>query len=195
MKHLTSILIIEPSDIIVEGLRTILEEAGGFNILASLCDSTNLNERIIASQPDVLIINPTLLPQPVRSFLASLQQTRPQLSIISLIYQYVEPDLLQAFKSTIDIRENRSTIISIINESFASTCDETDMDGNENADLSDRELDVLVLVAKGYSSKAIADELHISIHTVNSHRKNITHKTGIKSVAGLAVYAMLHNLM
>lgn len=195
MKHLTSILIIEPSDIIVEGLRTILEEAGGFNILASLCDSTNLNERIIASQPDVLIINPTLLPQPVRPFLASLQQTRPQLSIISLIYQYVEPDLLQAFKSTIDIRENRSTIISIINESFASTCDETDMDGNENADLSDRELDVLVLVAKGYSSKAIADELHISIHTVNSHRKNITHKTGIKSVAGLAVYAMLHNLM
>lgn len=195
MKHLTSILIVEPSDIIVEGLRTILEEAGGFNILASLCDSTNLNERIIASQPDVLIINPTLLPQPVRPFLASLQQTRPQLSIISLIYQYVEPDLLQAFKSTIDIRENRSTIISIINESFASTCDETDMDGNENADLSDRELDVLVLVAKGYSSKAIADELHISIHTVNSHRKNITHKTGIKSVAGLAVYAMLHNLM
>lgn len=195
MKHLTSILIVEPSDIIVEGLRTILEEAGGFNILASLCDSTNLNERIIASQPDVLIINPTLLPQPVRPFLASLQQTRPQLSIISLIYQYVEPDLLQAFKCTIDIRENRSTIISIINESFASTCDETDMDGNENADLSDRELDVLVLVAKGYSSKAIADELHISIHTVNSHRKNITHKTGIKSVAGLAVYAMLHNLM
>lgn len=195
MKHLTSILIVEPSDIIVEGLRTILEEAGGFNILASLCDSTNLNERIIASQPDVLIINPTLLPQPVRPFLASLQQTRPQLSIISLIYQYVEPDLLQAFKSTIDIRENRSTIISIINESLASTCDETDMDGNENADLSDRELDVLVLVAKGYSSKAIADELHISIHTVNSHRKNITHKTGIKSVAGLAVYAMLHNLM
>lgn len=195
MKHLTSILIVEPSDIIVEGLRTILEEAGGFNILASLCDSTNVNERIIASQPDVLIINPTLLPQPVRPFLASLQQTRPQLSIISLIYQYVEPDLLQAFKSTIDIRENRSTIISIINESFASTCDETDMDGNENADLSDRELDVLVLVAKGYSSKAIADELHISIHTVNSHRKNITHKTGIKSVAGLAVYAMLHNLM
>ena len=58
-----------------------------------------------------------------------------------------------------------------------------------------RETDVLVLVAKGMSSKEIANQLNISVHTVNSHRKNITHKTGIKSVAGLAVYAMIHNLM
>ena len=60
---------------------------------------------------------------------------------------------------------------------------------------SDRETEVLLLVAQGCSSKEIADRLHISIHTVNTHRKNITHKTGIKSVAGLAVYAMLHNLI
>ncbi|MBQ6236615.1 MAG: helix-turn-helix transcriptional regulator [Bacteroidales bacterium] len=65
----------------------------------------------------------------------------------------------------------------------------------ENYELSERETDVLVLVAKGLSSKEIADKLNISVHTVNSHRKNITHKTGIKSVAGLAVYAMIHNLM
>ena len=38
-------------------------------------------------------------------------------------------------------------------------------------------------------------ELNISIHTVMSHRKNITHKTGIKSVAGLTVYALLNNLL
>ena len=44
-------------------------------------------------------------------------------------------------------------------------------------------------------SKEIAEQLNISIHTVISHRKNITKKTGIKSVAGLAVYAMLNNLM
>ena len=52
-----------------------------------------------------------------------------------------------------------------------------------------------MLVARGLSSKEIADRLHISVHTVSTHRKNITHKTGIRSVAGLAVYAMIHNLM
>ena len=61
--------------------------------------------------------------------------------------------------------------------------------------MSDRERDVLVRVAKGLSNKEIADDLNISIHTVMSHRKNIAHKTGIKSVAGLTVYALLNNLL
>jgi DNA-binding CsgD family transcriptional regulator len=52
-----------------------------------------------------------------------------------------------------------------------------------------------VLVAKGLANKEIADKLNISIHTVMSHRKNIAHKTGIKSVAGLTVYALLNNLL
>lgn len=65
----------------------------------------------------------------------------------------------------------------------------------EDCTLSEREGEVLVLVAKGLSSKEIADKLNISIHTVNTHRKNITGKTGIKSVAALTVYATLHNLI
>ncbi|KWW29213.1 MAG: regulator of cell morphoproteinis and NO signaling [bacterium P3] len=65
---------------------------------------------------------------------------------------------------------------------------------SDDYELSDREKDVLVLVAKGLSSKEIADKLCLSVHTVNSHRKNITRKTGIKSVAGLAAYAMICKL-
>ena len=66
---------------------------------------------------------------------------------------------------------------------------------SDSHDLSERERDVLILVAKGMANKEIADRLNISIHTVMSHRKNITHKTGIKSVAGLTVYALLNNLL
>jgi regulator of cell morphogenesis and NO signaling len=61
----------------------------------------------------------------------------------------------------------------------------------EDCALSDREQEVLVLVAQGLSSKEIASRLSITVNTVNTHRKSITRKTGIKSVAGLAVYAML----
>jgi len=61
--------------------------------------------------------------------------------------------------------------------------------------LSERELDVLRLVAKGKSNKDIADMLFISIHTVISHRKNITDKLGIKSIPGLTVYAILNKLV
>ena len=61
----------------------------------------------------------------------------------------------------------------------------------EDYNLSDREMDVLELVAQGLSSKEIPSRLNIAVNTVNTHRKSITRKTGIKSVAGLAVYAML----
>ena len=61
----------------------------------------------------------------------------------------------------------------------------------EDHSLSDREQEVLDLVAQGLSSKEIATRLNIAVNTVNTHRKSITRKTGIKSVAGLAVYAML----
>lgn len=61
--------------------------------------------------------------------------------------------------------------------------------------LSRRETDVLKLVALGYTNKEIAAKLYISAHTVISHRKNITSKLGIKTVSGLAVYAVLNNLI
>ncbi len=61
--------------------------------------------------------------------------------------------------------------------------------------LTEREIDVLKLVATGCSNKEIAQKLYISIHTVITHRKNITEKLSIKSISGLTVYAILNNLI
>ena len=67
--------------------------------------------------------------------------------------------------------------------------------GEKGEELSSREKEILVCVAKGMLNKEIADAENISIHTVITHRKNITRKTGIKTVAGLTVYALLNNLI
>lgn len=61
--------------------------------------------------------------------------------------------------------------------------------------LSSREIEVLKLVAGGHINKHIADALSISLHTVISHRKNITGKLGIKTVSGLTMYAVLNGLV
>lgn len=58
--------------------------------------------------------------------------------------------------------------------------------------LSDREIEVLSLVAQGHINKEIADILNISIPTVISHRKNITDKLGMKSISALTIYAVMH---
>ena len=65
----------------------------------------------------------------------------------------------------------------------------------ERQALSEREKEILVSVAQGLLNKEIADKHNISINTVITHRKNITRKTGIKTVPGLTVYAILNNLI
>lgn len=61
--------------------------------------------------------------------------------------------------------------------------------------ISQRELDVLRLVALGHINKEIADKLNISLNTVLSHRKNITAKLGIKTVSGLIFYCIANGLI
>jgi DNA-binding NarL/FixJ family response regulator len=61
--------------------------------------------------------------------------------------------------------------------------------------LTIREQEVLKMVAQGLTNKDIAEHLYISLHTVISHRKNITEKLGIKSISGLTVYAVMNNLI
>ena len=65
----------------------------------------------------------------------------------------------------------------------------------ETEELSDREKDVLIQVVRGLSNKEIADVLCISMHTVISHRKHITHKLNIHSTAGLTIYAIVNHLI
>lgn len=191
MKPKINVLIAEPSDIIREGLMSLLGD-DEFAFLAPLRDlPTDLPQRLSHIQPDILIMNPTLLQSPAKMQLAAIMQARPQMAVVALVYQYVEPLLIQSFKTLIDIREQGSHVPQLLRE----CCQSGEESSDDNYDLSERESEVLVLVAQGLSSKEIADRLNISIHTVNTHRKNITHKTGIKSVAGLAVYAMLHNLV
>jgi len=62
-------------------------------------------------------------------------------------------------------------------------------------DLTRREIEVLKLVAHGFINKEIAEQLSISTHTVISHRKNISEKTGIKTISGLTMYAVIKELI
>lgn len=193
MKTYHHILLIEPSNIITTGLAQIIDSANLTRRITKLSDTTSLQERIIGASPDLIIINPTLVQQSQRIILNNYLQGHPNVKLIALIYQYIEPSFLTLFHSTIDIRENPNRIIGNLQQLLSAQ--HNDENETESYELSQRETDVLIAVTQGLSSKEIAEKLHISIHTVNSHRKNITHKTGIKSAAGLAVYAMLHNLV
>jgi len=61
--------------------------------------------------------------------------------------------------------------------------------------ISEREVEILQLIAQGLTTKQIAEELHLSFHTVMTHRKNMLSKLGLKNTAGLIVYAVRENLI
>ena len=58
--------------------------------------------------------------------------------------------------------------------------------------LTDREIEVMSLIAQGFINKEIADRLNIGLSTVITHRKNIMDKLGMKSVSALTIYAVMH---
>jgi len=179
------VLIVEPSEVIVEGLKAFLDDQIRFKLLEPVADVDRLAERILSSRPDILLINPTLVDDVTKL------PRRQEMAVVALVYQYLGRDELKNYDAVVDIRDSRPAIIETLGQ--AST-DDNDS-GKNNYELTKRETAVLVQLAQGKTNKEIADALNVSVHTVISHRKNITHKTGIKSVAGLTVYAMLNNLI
>lgn len=63
------------------------------------------------------------------------------------------------------------------------------------AELTQREVDVLRLITRGYINKEIADRLNVSLPTVVTHRKNLTDKLGTRSVSALTVFALTHGII
>ena len=61
--------------------------------------------------------------------------------------------------------------------------------------LSQREKEIIICIAKGLSNKEISDVLNISINTVTTHRRNISSKLQIHSIAGITIYAIANGLV
>ena len=76
--------------------------------------------------------------------------------------------------------------------------DESTDGNNERARtdiLSEREKDVLICIAKGMNNKEIADHLFLSVHTVTTHRRNISNKLQIHTTAGLIIHAIVNRMV
>jgi len=186
------IIICEASEIITNGLYEIIQGMSGFDVVMRLDSPESLTEKLLVSDANILIINPLLMGFNGQNMVSQWVKENPQLVCIALITTYMEESTLKNFDGIIGINDSKLKIINKLNQIAQSS------EKNEKPDdveLSKREIDVLVAVAKGLMNKEIADQMNISIHTVISHRKNITRKTGIKSVSGLTVYALLNNLI
>ncbi len=190
----TRIIICEGSPIVTAGLNAYFEDQQQIVVVANLDTPERLSERVLASDCDMLIIDPLLLGYSERDLPEKLKKNHPQLVILALVKTYIDPNLLVLYDGVIEINDTQQSVMAKLGE-WKNQKNASNKNEDGNVDLSKRENDVLVAVAKGMTNKEISDRLNISIHTVISHRKNISKKTGIRSVSGLTVYALLNNLI
>jgi DNA-binding NarL/FixJ family response regulator len=188
------IIIIEPSEIIREGVKLLIEKHPYFQVTDCFSDLQSFEEKVLKREFHIIFCNPTVIkfyePFNIRSLFADY----PNVFLIAILYQYVNAETLQSFDGILDICDEGWKIpkkmLKIIETAHPKSEPPTD-----NVELSDREKEILVALAQGLANKEIGDKLHISTHTVISHRKNIVRKTGIKTVSGLTLYALFNNLV
>jgi DNA-binding CsgD family transcriptional regulator len=181
------IIVICNSDIILKGLAEILSGCHSDEVILlhqsnDLVDYPHLTGYL-------LVILPLKSAEESGAFLR-----RVFFNVKEVRYLYLNIELRSdSSGGSFHIYENYSAIAGKANELLNSfgTKDEE----NTFNELSKREIDVLRLVSKGLANKEVADKLSISIHTVISHRKNISEKTGIKSSSGLTMYAVLKKII
>lgn len=190
---LRKVLLIMPSMIVARGIEAVLAEHGEFRVEGILSDLSHASEaRLRNMDADVIIIDPVVFDYVSRASGRARLAENSSAAVIALKTIPIDDEQIRQYDGAISMYDDPVSIVRKLRESLAS---HEDAPESEDYDLSSREKEILVCVAKGMLNKEIADFYNISIHTVITHRKNITRKTGIKTVAGLTVYALLNNLI
>jgi|YNPMSStandDraft_2_1061718.scaffolds.fasta_scaffold06927_3 DNA-binding CsgD family transcriptional regulator len=185
-----TIAVVEPSEIINEGITIKLKNTTYFNNVLSFHSLDTFLKSSKNKEVQILLLNPNQIINNEKEFEkwyynSSLEQ------LIAIIYQIYTEEQLKIFHNSYIIIQPFTQLINKI-----LTYQKTKNDAKvELKVLSEREKEVLKYLAKGLSVKEIAEKMFLSPHTVLTHRKNIREKTGIKTISGLTVYAVSSKLV
>ncbi len=188
MKRDIHIIIAEPAAMIFEGLAAIFLKSGLKPLVSKADTLDEIQQLHLKRSGDIVVISPGLIQNNVKSY-QTLKNQFENTHWIGVVYAYNDPNLLALFDAVITISDTSEEIVAVISKMLNT------LNPKEPDVLSDREIEVLKLLASGLANKEIADKLNISINTVITHRKNISQKTGIKSVSGLTIYAVVKKLV
>ena len=116
-----------------------------------------------------------------------------RIRLIALVTSFVDASLLGKYDESISIFDDLETLSKKIAGLLNVVSEEEGMDNQDT--LSQREKEIVICVVKGMTNKEIAEKLFLSIHTVITHRRNISKKFQIHRAAGLTIYAIVNKLV
>lgn len=186
-----NIAVAEASMIIRTGLISVLRHLPDYNVeTLEIASMEGLQLCMESHKPDILIVNPMF------DGWFNVEEIRRQydahdVKFMSLVSTVVDANMLKDYDESINLFDDIDSLSAKLSGLINVGDDE---DGDPDA-LSQREKEILGYVVKGMTNKEIAEKLYISVHTVITHRRNITRKLQIHSAAGLTIYAIVNKLV
>ena len=210
------ILIADDHTVVRDGLRAVLEQQPDLRVVAEACDGRECVRLAEEKSPDVVIMDIAMPNMNGMEATRRIVASNPRIGVVVLSMHQDESYVLGALKAgakayilkdsartdVIDAVRATSRGESYLTRKISRMLQEDyvlDMQSRGVGDsydmLTDREREVLQLVAEGKANKEVAALLHISLTTVETHRAHILQKLGLHSVPELILYAMRRGII
>lgn len=187
------------------GFAHIVGQAKGIKLVRSVRNKKEAVQALKKYKADVFVIDP-LLPEAFSlTELSEIREQYPKLEILiitgNLDKEFVDLVTEMGFNGFLTKMCEEDEVIRAIqslsvhsrfycNKVLDVILDRESSYSEGPSSISSREKEIVILIAKGFSTQEIAQELHLSHHTINTHRKNILKKLSAKSAVDLVLYAI-----
>ncbi len=203
------IFLTDDHEMLLAGLTKILSAEDGIEIVGTATTAQATYNQLAAASPDLLISDYNLPDDDGLTLVRKVKRDYPELAIIILSMHDEEHLVKEILKEGIQgyllkkdshkelihaihaVKSGKVYLSSDINNILIKNLST----GGETELLTEREREIVKLIAKEYTNKQMAEELFISERTIETHRKNIFRKTGTNNLVGLIKYAYANNLI
>jgi two-component system response regulator NreC len=199
------IVLTDDHPVVRAGIRMVLESQPGWEVVAESADADTGARQVRGHKPDVIVLDLAMPGRPALDVIPQIRRDTPATSVVVLTMEddaAIARKVLAAGASGYVLKEAADgELVEAIQRAVAGGSYLDPTLGAEIAltppessavadDLTQRELEVLGLIALGYTNSEIAEELCLSVRTVESHRGHIQAKTGRSTRAELVAYAL-----
>jgi DNA-binding NarL/FixJ family response regulator len=211
------IILADSNELIRLGLRAIISSNSSWKIVGEARNNEELQEIIENFGEAVVLIDYSATGFDI-SVIPKILNSNKNVKFVAVTPEQSAQTLVDALRSGVTSYVKKdceiSEIVNSLEETFngnkffcgqiletiqRANIDVNDIDFDsftcESVVLSERENEIIILIAEGNTNPQIADQLFLSSHTVNTHRKNIMGKLGVKNTAGIVMYAVKTNLV
>ncbi len=205
-----NIMIVDDHHMFLEGISSLLNDHDGISVVERANDGSEALAKL-AERDDIDVLITDLSMPDVDGFelCDKISTLYPQINILTLSMHSDSTSIKKAIKSgakgyilkntgheqlieaVVKLSQGENYYSDTVKDNLLAGITGDEPEGlHEGAKLTKREIEILKLIASEYTTQRIADELFISFHTVESHRKNIMRKLNVNNMAGLIRYAI-----